>query len=156
MKNGSLSIDMMIESLGDNPSEVRRGREMDRIRQTPWYIAMVDEAVMQGMARGDLKAKAAMKLAQGGQFPGAPAVPSPVTPNLTPPLSKGSLPVGSPVSAGQPMDEGALASAPNGGGPNAVLPPLSTQNNPGATPGVMGGGGAQVARQLAVAGATPR
>lgn len=156
VKNGSMSIDMMIESLGDSPSEVRRGREMDRIRQTDWYIAMVDEAVMQGMARGDLKAKAAMKLAQTGQFPGAPSVPSPVTPNLTPPLTKGSLPVGSPVSAGQPMDEGALASAPNGGGPGAVLPPLSVQNRPGATPGVMGGGGAQIGRQLAAAGAALR
>lgn len=152
VKNGSASMDMMIEALGSNPSEVRRGRQMDRIRQTQWYIDEVDRGVMQGMLRGDLKRKAAERLAATGQFPGtATQGAEPLVPNLTPRAGPGSAAVGPPPNAGQPMDAGALASAPNGGGIGAVPRPGPTQIGGGATPGV-GQPGQQVAQQLQQAG----
>jgi hypothetical protein len=127
---GSWGTDEAVEYLGDNPDEIRRSKERDRIRQTPQYQKWLDTQVFMFAGRGDILqlAQQATEMAQTGV--------------LSDQLRQ--TPQGAPapgVFEGQPNvpDMGALAAAPNGAG---VQPPPGPQvlAGAGAATGVPPGG----------------
>lgn len=127
LQAGTAHIDQVVEALGDDPDEVRRGRAMDRIRSQPWYIEAYDREILQGLRRGDLMRKAAELAAATGLLPGMP-----------PEFAAQVMGQGGPMGgAGMPGDEASLAFSPNavgaapiqnptpGVGPGAVVPQLA-------------------------------
>ena len=113
---GTWGSDEAIEYLGDNPDEIRRSRQRDRIRQSDGYIKWLDSQVFMFAGRGDIlqTAQQAEQLAIQGNMAGQMRG-----------LPPGGAQPGAPapgVFEGQPAipDMGALAAAPNGAG---VAPP---------------------------------
>ena len=111
---GTWGTDEAIEYLGDNPDEIRRSRERDRIRQSPKYQEWLDSQVFMFAGRGDILATAqqAEQLAMQGQMASQMGQPG---------MAPGGM--GSPapgVFEGQNNvpDMAALAAAPNGAGVN--------------------------------------
>ena len=51
---GTWGSDEAVEYLGDNPDEIRRSKERDRIRQTPQYQKWLDSQVFMFAGRGDI------------------------------------------------------------------------------------------------------
>jgi len=124
---GTWGADEAIEYLGDNPDEIRRSKERDRIRQTPQYQKWLDSQVFMFAGRGDI-----LQLAQQASDLAANGVLADQTQ---------AVPQGAPapgVFEGSPAvpDMGALAAAPNGAG---VQPPPGPQVMAGAA--AAGGGG---------------
>jgi hypothetical protein len=112
LNNGTFGLDEAVQSLGDNPDEIRRSKARDRIRASPAYQKWLDAEVFMQAGRGDLlqKAQDAEQLALSGQvqqgqgpqqLPGGPG----------PGVFEGA-PGGVP-------DLAALSAAPNGAGVNA-------------------------------------
>ena len=68
IEKGTLSLDQGIELLGRSPDEVRRGRRMDQLRQSPLYNQLADQALLAELGRGDLMTLVlqAQALATGG------------------------------------------------------------------------------------------
>ncbi len=75
LKDGTAHLDQVIEALGDNPDEIRRGRAIDRMRQSEWYQRLLDMTILQELGRGDLLAMAneAQQVAMSGQLAAAPS-----------------------------------------------------------------------------------
>jgi hypothetical protein len=127
---GTWGSDEAVEYLGDNPDEIRRSKERDRIRQTPQYQKWLDSQVFMFAGRGDILqlAQQASDLAQNG-----------ILASQAQPTPQGAPAPG--VFEGQPNvpDLGALAAAPNGAG---VQPPPGPQvmAAAGSATGVPAGG----------------
>jgi hypothetical protein len=128
LQAGTWGSDEAIEYLGDNPDEIRRSKQRDRIRQSPEYQKWLDNQVFQFAGRGDILGAAAQ--AQQLAMKVQPALPAGPGGMATP--APGVFEGGGAGAGGVP-DLGALAAAPNGAG---VMPP------PG--PAVMQGAAANV------------
>jgi hypothetical protein len=126
---GTWGSDEAIEYLGDNPDEVRRSRQRDRIRASPEYQKWLDSQVFMFAGRGDIlqTAQQAEQLAMEGNLA------SQMQPGLGP-GQPGAGPPAPGVFEGSPTvpDMGALAAAPNGAG---VAPPQYNQVVQGAAGG---------------------
>jgi hypothetical protein len=111
LQAGTWGTDETIEYLGDNPDEIRRSKQRDRIRQSPEYLKWLDAQVFMFAGRGDILGTAtqAAQYAQQGQLPGA-GVPQG---QPQPGVFEGGQP-----GLGAVPDLGALAAAPNGAGVN--------------------------------------
>jgi hypothetical protein len=112
LNNGTFGLDEAVQSLGDNPDEIRRSKERDRIRASPAYRKWLDAEVFMQAGRGDLlqKAQDAEQLALSGQVQqgqGPPQLPGGAGPGVF---------EGAP---GGVPDLAALAQSPNGAGVNA-------------------------------------
>jgi hypothetical protein len=135
------NLDLAIEKMGDSPSEIRRGKTLDEMRNEPEYKQLRKERILQGLDRGDLLRKAAVLAAQTGLIPGLP-------PELAAQLMQqhseggpGALQPGAPMGgagggAGAPMmpDQAALAGSPNGAGARLVRGPFGGSQG-GQVPG---------------------
>ncbi len=107
---GTASLDQAIEAMGRNPSEVRRGRELDKIRQEPWYMAWKRQRLLEEMGLADIAnaQQIALQIAQQGthlnvggpQAMGNTQVPDMGQLALTP---GGVMPMGQPA-AGNPVN----------------------------------------------------
>ena len=124
---GTWGSDEAVEYLGDNPDEIRRSKERDRIRQTPQYQKWLDTQVFMFAGRGDILqlAQQASEMAAQGQLAD----------------QMQNAPQGAPapgVFEGQNNvpDMGALAAAPNGAG---VQPPPGPAVMAGAAQAAGGG-----------------
>ncbi|MDE2096744.1 MAG: hypothetical protein KGL39_05800 [Patescibacteria group bacterium] len=111
LQNGTASLDMAIEGLGDNPDEVRIGKAIDQIRASPQYQKFLMEQVFTTVGRGDIIAEAV----QAGQLAATGVMPG------------GTGPAG--LGTGQIPDMGALATSPNGA--RAAGTPGSVPGQPG-------------------------
>jgi hypothetical protein len=112
LNNGTFGLDEAVQSLGDNPDEIRRSKARDRIRASPAYQKWLDAEVFMQAGRGDLlqKAQDAEQLALSGQVQqgqGPPQLPGGPGPGVF---------EGAP---GGVPDLAALSAAPNGAGVNA-------------------------------------
>lgn len=132
---GTWGSDEAIEFLGDNPDEIRRSRQRDRIRQSEEYLQWLDSQVFMFAGRGDILATAqqAEQLAVQGQVQGGQAGLPPSGQGVPQP---GVFEGGAPGMGGVP-DLAALAAAPNGAG---VAPPAYQQVVQGAQQATGGGG----------------
>ena len=142
VQNGSASRRMMIEALGSNVDEVRRGRALDRIEETPWFLQAEEAEVLAQMGRGEwakmnqqsdqMVALQQQMAAQGGQA--------------------GAGPFGQGGTPGPGSDAGNLALSPNGAGAQPgtelqmTLPPGNPQGMPSSPSVPTRGATAQVAR----------
>lgn len=116
---GFMSQDQAIEAQGGSPSEVRRQRRLEEMRQEPWYKELEKQRILEELQRGDLVRQAAEAAAQSGVLPGMD------------PMQQLSM-----IANGQGMPEGgaggvgdlaALSAARNGagGGTAAPAPPMA-------------------------------
>lgn len=138
---GTWGSDEAIEYLGDNPDEIRRSKERDRIRQTEQYQKWLDSQVFMFAGRGDILqlAQQATQLAQTG-----------VLADQNQPVPQGGPAPGAPgVFEGQPAvpDMGALAAAPNGAGVQPPPGPAVMAGAAQAAGGGIGPGGLPPAQQ---------
>lgn len=102
--HGTASHDQAIRAMGDNPEEVRFQRDMEAMRQEPWYIQYRQREVLRELGRGDILARAAAAATASTQLPGLPPGPA-----------NGAAPAVAMGSPGLP-DMGNLAAAPGGAG----------------------------------------
>lgn len=128
VKAGFAFTDQAIEDMGWSPTQVRRGRMVDLMRQDPGYIALAKQEILQPLGSGDLLKQASLAFQQTGAVPGE-QMPSGLA-------AMGQAPQGAIAPGGMPGDAAALTVAPNGSiggvGPGAVNPQA------GAGAGLMG------------------
>lgn len=74
--HGTASIEQAIRAMGDDPEEVRFQRDLEAMRQEPWYIQYRQEYLLKQIGRGDILAKAAAMAAATGQLPGVQGNPA--------------------------------------------------------------------------------
>lgn len=142
IQNGTASVDMAIEAMGDNPDEVRLGQILDHLRQSPWYKNYLERYVLSRAERGDLlkEAAEAEQMAKTGAVPG-PQGQGPVPQGA--PAGMGAGFQGAPGGTPNVPNQGNLSMAPHGAG---AVP----THGPGGTSGA--GPGAVVPQRAAAAG----
>lgn len=126
VQGGTCSLDQAIEGQGGSPDEVNRGKAVDRMRKTDWYIKLQDQAVLDQGGLGDLT-KQAQQIAQTGILPG---MPGGGVPGMPPGMA---APVG---MAGMSPDPGNLALSPSESGANPMPGPANGSVS-GAGPGMV-------------------
>lgn len=121
---GTASHKQAIEAMGDDPEKVRFERDMEAMRQEPWYIQYRQQQILKELGRGDILSKAAAAAASTGGLPGLP------NPNV---LNAGAAVGAAQAGPGAIPNLANLAMAPGGGGLNAGTPgpgpqPVPTQS----------------------------
>jgi hypothetical protein len=132
LQQGTAYLDQAIRAMGDDPDDVRRGRAIDLIRQSQWYMQQLQTAVTQGFGRGDLTAQAAQLAATGQLSPGQPPQVGPA--GVAPQAGMQGGPGGGPQDNMIP-NMGALAASPNQAGVAGM--PMPPGGVPGAGPGLV-------------------
>lgn len=135
LQNGTMSIDMAVEFMGDNPDEVRVSKMLDEMRKSDWYKHYLETFVLSLASRGDLllESKKAEKAAMSGAVPGPDGMPIQQggDPNATGGYGPGGM--GNDMAP----DLGNKALAPGGvGAAPATMAPIAT---PGSVPGTPSG-----------------
>lgn len=123
---GTASHKQAIEAMGDDPEQVRFERDMEAMRQEPWYIQYRQQQILKELGRGDILSKAASAAASTGGLPGLP------NPNI---VNAGAAAGAAAAGPGVIPNLANLAMAPGGGGLNAGTPGPGPQPVPTATLG---------------------
>lgn len=131
LQNGTASVDMAVEAMGDNPDEVRIGKYLDQMRASPWYMHFLETHILSKVKRGDLllKAKAAEEAAMTGAVdgPDGMAVEEGGDPNAPGGYGPGSM----GTDFVPDMGDKALSAGGSGAAPGTMAP-MQTR---GAVPG---------------------
>jgi hypothetical protein len=115
LQAGTLNMDTAIDRMGDNPDEIRRGKAIDELRQSPEYKQYITQLVWQEAGMGDV-ASQAQKLAEtGGAAGGGQAPPTDMAAMMQGGGGGGAPP---PPQQGIAPPNGSVA----GAGPGAVVP----------------------------------